>query len=439
MTIQELISMGIALPDELPNHQEDIDKSISQAVLDYATIKIDQEKNIHELKLKREKNSSSIESPIDYEKTKIKPLPLSADSLKMDSQYFSFDENMQKLEIQESIKKYVRSEIAAVAPNASNAVSDKVVSQVDKQKECHDIDGTLIIIATCTHQNAAILSPLVLDVDKSIRIWNNIFPEDKIKIDDLDSLQKIVLDGSGDNKEKTISIISGATYGSCFVGMVHYLKEDSTRTNVPTQEDEKRLKDTFKIGRWIAEEEGKVDIDSSILNSIKRSLLSTQRVISHINVITVGAIPTITASTIPMGVKIISDVNSLANKVTAEENKSVTTVSSEANTAKSKAEIINYENSKNKNIMLTLSNIESEKNKTLDINTMLGMFENYVTLITKDNKDALKGTPISYYIRPITKTEIVKNYLQTYYPTESPTISKNDKVPLGNATKTESP
>ena len=40
--------------------------------------------------------SSEIESPIDYNKSQIKKLPLAADSLTMDCQYFSFDESTER-------------------------------------------------------------------------------------------------------------------------------------------------------------------------------------------------------------------------------------------------------------------------------------------------------------------------------------------------------
>src|SRR5688572_14719206 len=95
MTIQELINMGIDTVD-LIKQSQDVGKQIQDAAVTFAKVKIDGLARIQPLKGKILGLHDSIESPIDYNRTQIKTnMPLAADSLKMNVQYFSFDENTQ--------------------------------------------------------------------------------------------------------------------------------------------------------------------------------------------------------------------------------------------------------------------------------------------------------------------------------------------------------
>jgi hypothetical protein len=51
----------------------------------------------------------------------------------------------------------------------SAAASMAVASQVSHQVENHDVAGTLVISVGCTHKDAVLLAPFILDVDKGIR------------------------------------------------------------------------------------------------------------------------------------------------------------------------------------------------------------------------------------------------------------------------------
>ena len=49
-----------------------------------------------------------------------------------------------------------------------------------KQRELHEISGTLVVTATCTHANAAIFAPFIIDADKAINAWNETFSSNQI-------------------------------------------------------------------------------------------------------------------------------------------------------------------------------------------------------------------------------------------------------------------
>jgi hypothetical protein len=94
MTVQEMINMEID-PADLIKESQDVGTQIKTAATDYAKAKLEAEKSIQPLKAKIRTVNDEVESPIDYNKSQLKQMALAADSLKMNSQYFAFDENAQ--------------------------------------------------------------------------------------------------------------------------------------------------------------------------------------------------------------------------------------------------------------------------------------------------------------------------------------------------------
>jgi len=92
MTVHELIAMEVD-PHDVKAKSEQIKKEISKAAADYAAIRLENEAKIRPLKAKVHSVHQGLESPIDFEKTTLKMMEISTDSLKMESQYFSFEQN----------------------------------------------------------------------------------------------------------------------------------------------------------------------------------------------------------------------------------------------------------------------------------------------------------------------------------------------------------
>lgn len=99
MTRTELRQVGIKDTDDsmkqLEEEMKKLDVNIGQAAVDYCKEKIEAEKAIQELRKNISMVNEDYESPIDYVKTQIKSMPLASDSMNMDVQYFSRDENKQ--------------------------------------------------------------------------------------------------------------------------------------------------------------------------------------------------------------------------------------------------------------------------------------------------------------------------------------------------------
>ena len=102
-------------------------------------------------------------------------LPLAFDSLKMDVQYFKYESNDQSsCDFANQIKAYVSGQVSHIGNSASLSASAAASSQVQRQVNANSLEGTLIVSCTCTHEQARMLSPLKLDVEKLISAWNQV-------------------------------------------------------------------------------------------------------------------------------------------------------------------------------------------------------------------------------------------------------------------------
>lgn len=186
--------------------------------------------------------------------------------------------------------------------------------------------GTLVITAKTTHEDAKIISPMILDVDKAIRVWNAVHDEDTILEDNLVEMVKILQETP--DEKKGINILSGTTLGSSFVGMVHVLRSASTDTSQRMRSVSSSLQAQMKAGGWFTHMEGGFGVNDTFANDVKK-LLSTQEILSHCSMVSVGIIPTIRSNQIQIGVKEFAEFDpaammgklaTLANTTTRETN-----------------------------------------------------------------------------------------------------------------------
>lgn len=427
MTAQELLGMSVD-STELMKESDKLGKDISTAAKEYADAKIKGEQAILPLKSGLKMVASSVESPIDYVRTQIKKMPLSADSLKMDAQYFSFDENKQSSNSTlSSIKAFVSASTSFLGDEYSTEAATAASTQISRQLENHKVAGTLIITAACTHKDAVLLAPFALDVDKAIRVWNTVYKDgkDKIKVDSVASMQKIAAE-EGTTDEKFLSILSGATYGSSFIGMVHVLRTESTQSSQSMVSLAASLQDQFEVGGWFANASGGFGVDSSFANDVK-NLLSAQNINSHVTVIATGAIPSIKSNQVQIGVKTFADFDpakmmgnlaTLANATTNDKN----SVYGAAAAARTGQQMLAIQGSTVSNVMLGLDKIDDGANKMLDINSMMTAFEDYVDRAIGGEI----GVPINYYVKSISRAQLAEMWVAKYYPNKYLTIDGDD-------------
>uniref|UniRef100_A0A7M6DS25 Uncharacterized protein n=1 Tax=Clytia hemisphaerica TaxID=252671 RepID=A0A7M6DS25_9CNID len=270
-----------------------------------------------------------VESPLDFNKSLIKTdLPISSNTIKLNAQYFSFDDEKQDSQTTiMKMKSFVSGEVDSIfGSKISGKVSNAVHQQTAQQHEEHSIVGTLVITATCTHANASIFSPLVIDADKAVTSWNACYTDD-LMVDDIDKMKIYVsetpktdtlkvLEPVPDKEEtavetdkkitRQLKLVIGATYGSCFVGMVHMLRSTSTTSSQEMLATAESLESHFKIAAWFTDMEGGFGINSSFSKNLQ-ALLSQQSILSHVTLVCEGLIPTITSEKIAIGVKAFSE------------------------------------------------------------------------------------------------------------------------------------
>lgn len=413
-TTRELANMGISTL-ELHKKSKAIDEKISAAAIDYATKKIEGKEEIQKIQAEPIVNASW-ESPLDYNRTQIKKMPLSADSMNMSVQYFSFDRNSQDSSTQsQSILDFISSEFKFLGDEFSDQAGKTAASQVHSQYSRHDISGTLVIAINCTHKDAALLAPCVIDVDKAIRVWNQIFRDDMLKTDDLGNMMETARNAATE-KEKSITIVSGATYGSCFVGMVHILNTQGTISTEKMNSVAESIQAQFKADSWLTSAAGGFGVNSQFAKDVK-SLLSTQEISSHCTLTTRGAIPSIKSNQVKMAVQqfasfdgkaAMENLASLQN-MTASEKDSVDT---SAESARLGNQMIALKNAQMQGVLSGLSEIDDGCNQMIDINSMMTALEDYINKALGGEL----GIPINYYLKPVTKSELAQMWVDKYFP-----------------------
>lgn len=417
MTVQEMIDMGINV-DELISESQQVGQQVQKAAIDYGKAKIAAEKSIQPLRGLIVGVDAEIESPMDYNRSLIKQMPISADSLQMNVQYFSYDENAQSSDSHAAtISSFVSESLSIFGEGQSSSASASVQTQVNSQYSRHSISGTLVICITCTHKNAQVFAPFILDVDKAVRAWNKLFPDSMIKTNDPASIAKI--EATAETKaDKSFSLLSGATYGSSFVGMVHVLNTTNSSSSQSMESVATSLQETFDIGGWFASGTGGFGVNASFSDSAK-NLLSTQNVQSHCSLVTMGIIPSIKSNQVKIGVQGFADfdpgkqMQQLAELqgATAGDNISI---SSAADKARTGSQVLEMQNSKIKSTLSGLAAIDDGANNIIDTNSMMTAMDDYVQRCVAGGQNL--GVPINYYLKPVTQSMIARAWMAKYYP-----------------------
>lgn len=422
MTIQEMINMHVGDTELKPltDQVSELQKKMIAAAVEYGKVVVKAQEEI--LKLKTQSAQTQIdvavESPIDYNKSAIKRMPLSSDSMKMDVQFFSKDENNEKAaDTANSIASYVSSYASSIfGIEGSRKLGASATAIVDKQLKKKDYRGTTVITANCTHKQASVFAPFIIDVDKAIHAWNAYNTNDTIDMDSPSSVWDIASSSSAAT-DAGMYLLSGATYGSSFVGMVHIFSSESTSSTQLAYSMAESLRAKMELGRWFAKESGELGVDSSFSDSVK-DLLSIANMSTHCSVITMGIIPTIKSNSVSMVVEGLSGgpqahMEQLA-AIQGSTNSNLTTVASSASSAGEGQTLSTLSTDYMKAAVDAISEVDRRNNQVLDTNSMMVAFDDYIQKAIEGEC----GVPIKFLLKPITKRQIAKAWVDKYYPNE---------------------
>jgi hypothetical protein len=417
MSVQEMIDMGIS-PEDLIKESQQIEKDLQEAAVAYGKAKIDAEKTIQPLRAKLSGISKAIESPIDYNRSALKTMGIGTHSLQMNVQYFSFDRNQESSSAHATtVASFVSESLSLFGHKQATEATASVQKQTNAQTSRHSIEGTLVLSITCTHKNAQVFAPFYLDVDKAVRAFNALFPSDMIKTNDPGSIAAIEAK-SETILDKSFQVLSGASYGSSFVGMVHVLNTSTTASSQSMESIATSLQEKLEIGAWFAHAEGGFGVNDSFSNSAK-NLLSTANVQSHCSLVTMGIIPSIKSNALETAVKGLSDsdpaadmekLSTLQGATATEQN----TIASSANAARTGQQMISLKTTQISSVLSGLSEIDRHSNQILDVNSVMTAMDDYISKCIEGGDNL--GVPINYYLKPITQSMIARAWLAKYYP-----------------------
>lgn len=438
MTAQELSSMNVDTA-MLIDKMRAVDASIDAAANNYAKVRVEQELALQPLRAKSGMVNASYESPVNWVRSELLPLDLGADTIKLNVQYFSFDQNVESTQNQlNNIRSFVSGSAHLLGLQVSGEMASAAVNQVNSQLQSHSIEGTLIVTATCTHRDVTMFAPLILDVDKAIRVWNQIHPDPQSRIVTNDWVMAEILEEEGTEKEmeKAIHIVSGAAFGSSFVGMVHLLRTETTDSSQTTSNSmtSGQIQARLRGSAWFQNMQGGMGVEASVVDDIRR-LLSRAEVDSHVTLITAGLIPSISSNLINTTVSQFAnfDPSAMMKEMAALQNNTNTgfnSLQTAANSAMVGGQMAELKKATIKSVIGSVSKIDAESNKVINIASMLTAFENYIGSSQSgkpDQKQRFTGSlPVQYFIKPITRSQLARLWVNKYFPGEFRAIQGDD-------------
>ena len=432
VTLVELENLGGIESKRLHEVKVNLNTALRDAAVRYATEKVKAEKAIPPLRSELRSALKSIDTPVDYVKSEIKTLPLATDSLSMDVQYFPKDSpkdspkgspKKDSEKYANRISKFVSDQTSFLGTDASIQMATTAQKQASQQAETNNLVGTLVFSISCTHKNVAVFAPLILNVDKGFKIWNSMFGEDDrldpTKPESIKSAAKTAPDTS-----KKFSIISGVTYGSSFVGMVHILGNTNTSVSQTLESSASSWQAQMNAGAWFAANSGGFGVTETIGNEIKH-LLSTQNVASHVTLISAGVIPSAVANNVKYGVEKFAkfDPHVSMETIATIQNATIadqTTIKAGADAARIGQQMMSLKAGEIKATLSALAEVDDGINKSLDVNSMMTALNDYINKIGEGHA----GVPINYYLKDITKDTLAQMWMAKYFPSEHMNIVK---------------
>lgn len=420
MTARELVSLG-ATPDMLEDFNkqtQDLMGDILSAAKDLGGAVASAEKAIVAAKAEAGQTqiSSQLQSPVDFTASQLAALPISSDSMNMDVQYFRYENNEQSASSAASaISSFVGSKVSSFLGSSFGAqAAASATSSVTTAHQNHGTIGTLVICANCTSRQAQVFSPLVLDVDAAIDSYNK-QASDKMPVEDPNAMKKMALTNQDDDASKSLAVLIGATYGSSFVGFVHFEQVEATDSSQSASSASFSAQAQAEEDLFLENVEGSWGLDAQSASSLK-NLMSTSNIQSHCSLITMGLIPSIKSNQVLASVKMLqsdpkSDMEALAALQDATNDNSSTVASSAANARKGEG-LAQMKSDYIKAAVDAVGNIDEQANQVIDLNSLQVALDDYVARAS----DGKTGVPINFYIKYVTKRDIAEAWMNKYYP-----------------------
>jgi len=429
---QEMINLGMSEGDvmKIQRMKDQSKTQMVNAAVEMASIAVGAEDAI--TKLKTDLNQQTLitmkpESPVALRDSPIKSMNLSFDSLKFDVQYFRNQEVKQfEVSMAANVSTHVGRTMEASqqgkgSVSMSQSMSNSVAATMNTTMDFQELEGTMVITAYCTHKMADVFAPFVLDAVRAVAAWNFEMKSNPLSTDPVSMYTAATSTDPIIKGVNTLSILTGITRASSFVGMVHFLKSENTMstqmslsiTSAVQSSIESELAVKGMSGSFGAQQQ-----TSSSFGMTASSLMSTSNLSNTASLVCMGAIPDIKASSVETFVKTLNMTPEKSMKalgaIQGETNGSVNNnMKAMAAAGKTGAQFISM---KNEYIDKTVSSIDAHDkscNSVIDTKTMFTAFESYVNKCMEGNG---VGVPTNFYVTEMTIADIAKTYIRKYYP-----------------------
>lgn len=422
MTMRELISLG-ATPDQLKELKKQITKlmdDIAGAATSLARVVMQAESKIASAKNKQGQKQIGVQlqSPVDFSASSLQNMPLAADSMNMDVQYFRYEDNEQSSRSgAKSISSFVGAKVtnflgSSYGASAGASAHQASTSAVDN----HGVLGTLVICANCTSRDAQLFSPLKLDPDAAMESYVFQSGKNDMPMEDLVAMKELAVGPIKKDDQKTaLPVIVGASYGSSFVGFVHFEKVEHTQSSQSSQSKAAQARAEVQANLFLESISGSFGLDAQTSSSVK-DLLSTSSIQSHCSVITMGLIPSIKSNQVTTVVKGMKNdpaenMKELAAMQDAS-NASVASLAAGGAAAKKGQSIEQMKSDYIKASVSAVGELGKSTNQVIDLNSLMVALDDYVA---KAGEGKI-GVPINYYLKYVTKRDIALEWMNKYYP-----------------------
>lgn len=421
MTARELISLG-AKDDQLTKLYDNMTTlmdDIIDATNTLADNVMEAEKAIVAVKMEagQAQIGSQLMSPIDFAASKLQAMPLSSDSLSMDVQYFRYEDNEQSSNsTANAISSFVGGKVSSFlgssfAASMAASANQSVASATTDRK----ILGTLVICANCTSREAQIFSPVKLDVETAMESFDQQNTGSKMPVEDPNSMKLLALTGDDSDENQSLPVLVGASYGSSFVGFVHFEQVEDTSSYQEAESAAVQARAQADEDLFFENIQGSWGLDAQTSSSLK-NLVSSSNIQSHCSLITMGLIPSIKSSQITAvvyGLK--SDPASNMAELAAMQQSSDdsnATIASDAKIAKQGQAMSKMSSDYVKAAVSAVAAVDTTQNSVIDLNSLQTALDDYV----KKASDGKTGVPINFYIKYITRKDIARAWMEKYYP-----------------------
>jgi len=401
---------------ELKTQIDELKKKIAEVAVEMATITIKCQTDAAAKKMEQSAKSGfevELESPYNMGNIGIKAVPHAMDSVNFDVQYFR---NEETTDTSDSIASYVAGTLSGWGKGYGGKIVGDSQKATKTQNSAHKTEGTMVIIANCTHKKMNMITSH-LDARRTLNAWNQLFPEDYLRSNLSDMMKAATAKPKKGEDNKSFSVISGASYGSTFVGLVHILEteesksEESTKSGsaqIPAGELKEALKTAIGQDMMLQNMTGGFGVSSSFAESTK-SLTSSSKIYAHCSLICQGIIPSITRNNHTSSLKAMQpNTNEIMVKLNAVRGDGgpVSAIGQQ------------FMSLEKKFLEASLSGGSSKKEsiqKVMDVDTLLDSFCDYLSKAGSEGSDKGGGIPLNFSLKHIDKATVAKTYISQFY------------------------